>query len=276
MGRDARLLRDERIGDLVQAGWDAYYSGRERWLRSVLARLKGLTPDLPEVVDLQWRLLYLQGRLDEAMEEAQRGAALHPDDPALQHSVGWCLLELRDADAAVPYLERCCQLDAEAADAWYDLAIARERLNDEPGAQGAFTRVWELDLAAAKSTPLVFPHDQFEDILRGAIGELHPEVLESMANVVVIHEEYPDAWILEAPPYDPRLFGLFVGPVLADIRGAGTSGEEPSRIYLFQRNLERQFGHPADLAAEIRITLIHEVGHYLGLEEGDLADRGWL
>jgi len=276
MGRDARLLRDERAGELVQAGWDAYYAGRERWLRTVLARLKGLSLDTPEVLDLQWRLYYLQGRLDEAMDEARRGVALHPDDPALQHSVGWCLLELRDADAALPYLERCCQLDPDGADAWYDLALARERLVDEPGTQQAFTRVWELDHGSMESTPLVFPQGQFEDILRSAIGELPPEVLESMANVVVIHEEYPDAWILEAPPYDPRLFGLFVGPVLADVRGAQTSGEEPSRIYVFQRNLERQFGHPADLAAEIRVTLIHEVGHYLGLEEGDLADRGWL
>ena len=276
MGRDARILKDERVGELVQSGWDAYYAGRERWLRSVLARLRGLAPDTPEVVDLQWRLLYLQGRLDEAMEEARRGVALFPEDPALQHSVGWCLLELSDPADAVPYLERCCTLDPDGADAWYDLALARERLGDEPGTQQAFTRVWEVDRAAAASTPLTFEIEKFEEILRSAIAELPPEVLQSMANVVVIHEEYPDAWILEAPPYDPRLFGLFVGPVLADVRGAQMAGEEPSRIYVFQRNLERQFGHPAELAAEIRVTLIHEVGHYLGLEEGDLADRGWL
>ena len=276
MGRDARLLEDERSAELVQAGWDAYYAGRERWMRSVLARLRGLAPDTPELLDLQWRLFFLQGRLDEAMEEARRGVALYPDDPALQHSAGWCLLELRDPSAAVVYLQRCCELDPDAADAWYDLALAREQMGDEPGVQKAFARVWELDHAAIESTPLVFAHETFEEILRNAIHELPPEVLTSMANVVVIHEEYPDAWILEAPPYDPRLFGLFVGPVVSDVRGAQFSGDEPSRIYLFQRNLERQFGHPTDLAAEIRVTLIHEVGHYLGLEEGDLADRGWL
>ena len=52
--------------------------------------------------------------------------------------------------------------------------------------------------------------------------------------------------------------------------------EEPARIYVYQANLERQFQHPLDLRDEIRVTLIHEVGHYLGLSEIELAERGWL
>ena len=274
MARDARIVADERVADLVQSGWDAYHAGRERWLRAVLARLRGLVRDAPEVLDLEWRLHYLRGHLDTAMEEAGRGAEMYPDDEALQHSAGWCLLELGDAPGALPYLQWTCELDPAHADAWYDLAVAHEILGDEPGLRKAFTRTWELDRAAHAETPPTFQPEEFEEILGRAVAELPPEVMSAMDNVVVIAEDYPDAWILEAPPYDPRLFGLFVGPIFSEVRS--NQAGEPSRIYVFQRNLERQFRHPDDLADEIRVTLIHEVGHYLGLEEGELAERGWL
>jgi len=276
MARDARILRDERIAHLVQAGWDAYHAGRERWLYTVIARLQGMVQEAPEILDLQWRLHFLRGHLDLAMEEARRGAELYPDDAALQHSAGWCLLELGDAFAATPFLERACALDADHADAWYDLGIARENLGDDEGLRQAFARTWECDRAAHGSLPSTFQPEEFHDILRASIEEIPQEVRDAMDNVVVILEDYPEAWVLEEPPYDPRLFGLFVGPVYADIRSNQTGMEQPPRIYVFQRNLERQFRHPDDLAAEIRVTLIHEVGHYLGLEEADLAERGWL
>jgi len=276
MARDGRAPRDERIAHLIQAGWDAYHAGRERWLHTVIARLQGLGYDAPELLDLQWRLHFLRGHLDLAMEDARRGADLYPDDAALQHSAGWCLLELGDPAGAVPFLRRACELDPGHADTWYDLGIALESLGDSDGMREAFTRTWECDREAHGSIPLTFQPEEFHGILSDSIAEIPKEVQDAMDNVVVILEDYPDAWILDDPPYDPRLFGLFVGPVYADVRSNQTGAEEPPRIYVFQRNLERQFRHPQDLAAEIRVTLIHEVGHYLGLEEHDLAERGWL
>ena len=276
MARDGRVLRDERIADLVQAGWDAYHAGRERWLHAVIARLQGLIHQSPETLDLQWRLHFLRGQLDLAMEEARRGAGIYPDDAALQHSAGWCLLELGDAIDAVPFLESACSLDPAHADAWYDLGIAREGIGDDKGLRDAFTEAWERDREAHGTQAPLFQPDDFHGIIRETIEELPQEVRDAMDNVVVILEEYPDKWVIEEPPYDPRLFGLFVGPVYAEIRSNQIGVEEPARIYIFQRNLERQFRHPDDLAAEIRVTLIHEVGHFLGLEEPDLAERGWL
>lgn len=276
MARDGRVLRDDRIAHLVQAGWDAYHAGRERWLSAVLARLQGLVHESPETLDLQWRLQFLRGQLDLAMEEATRGAGLYPEDAALQHSAGWCLLELGDPRAAVPLLERACSVDPGHADAWYDLGIAREGIGDDAGLREAFTHAWECDREAHGSQAPFFQPDDFHQIIRESIEELPQEVRDAMDNVVVILEDYPDSWIIEEPPHDPRLFGLFVGPVYAEVRSNQIGGEEPPRIYIFQRNLERQFHTPDDLAAEIRVTLIHEVGHFLGLEEPDLAERGWL
>jgi predicted Zn-dependent protease with MMP-like domain len=44
---------------------------------------------------------------------------------------------------------------------------------------------------------------------------------------------------------------------------------------LFKRNLERSAGDAAELAEQIRVTLYHELGHYLGLDEDALEDLGY-
>ncbi len=276
MNQDPRTLRDERTRKLIEAGWDAFYGGRTRWLRAVVARLRGMVPEAPELLDLTWRLHVLEGDLDMAMEVAAGGCRAYPDDGDLHHAAGWCLLDMDSPADALPYLRRAVSLDPDNADAWYDLALALERLDDGEAMREAFRRVHELDRrrpppAGGLTTA------QFEEIVAAAMDELPEPVRRAMDNVVVLVEDYPDAWILEDAPYDPRLFGLFVGLTYAESRGSGTTPTDgPARIHLFRRNLERQFPHPDDLAAEIRVTLIHEVGHYLGLEEADLAERGWL
>ena len=49
---------------------------------------------------------------------------------------------------------------------------------------------------------------------------------------------------------------------------------KPNTIYLFQRNLERAAKNRDDLIEQIRITLYHELAHYLGFEEEDMGDLG--
>ncbi|MDP7111742.1 MAG: metallopeptidase family protein [Myxococcota bacterium] len=276
MASQHRAQRSERFQQLVDAGWEAFHDRRPRWLRAVLARMRGLEPEAPEVLDLQWRLAYVQGDMDRALEVAQQGAALYPDDPDLLYATGWCLLELGAFEDAVPPLARACEREPTLADGWYDLAVAHEALGNPEATRVAFSRVHELDVSRLSAEPRLFTIEEFEAIVASALAEVPGDVQAAMTNLAVIVEDYPDPWIVEQPPYDPRLFGLFVGPTFADTRSTNVATDEPTRIYLFQRNLERQFRHPDWLRDEIRITLIHEVGHFLGLSEADLAERGWL
>ncbi len=48
----------------------------------------------------------------------------------------------------------------------------------------------------------------------------------------------------------------------------------PSSIVLYQKNLERACDSKEQLVEEIRVTLLHEVGHFLGLDEEELEARG--
>ena len=79
----------------------------------------------------------------------------------------------------------------------------------------------------------------------------------------------------EQPPLDPELLGLFVGVPLSEQSSFSPGGELPPGILLFKRNLERLALQPAELIEEIAITVYHELGHYLGLDEQELEDLGF-
>jgi predicted Zn-dependent protease with MMP-like domain len=96
----------------------------------------------------------------------------------------------------------------------------------------------------------------FEESVRRALDSLPPQIAERLRNVaVVVEDEDPD---------DPDLFGLF--------------REEPympATIAIYRRPLEESFADPDELEREIRITVLHELGHYFGLEEDELGDLGY-
>jgi len=89
----------------------------------------------------------------------------------------------------------------------------------------------------------------------------------------VSYERMPSPALIEEG-LDADTLGLFVG---------GEHSEEnqsllPSQIILFLENIwlmvEEEEGNEADFRKEVRITYLHELGHYLGLDEDELIDRG--
>ena len=96
----------------------------------------------------------------------------------------------------------------------------------------------------------------FDESVRRALDSLPPQIAERLRNVaVVVEDEDPD---------DPDLFGLFrEEPYL------------PATITIYRRPLEESFADPDELEREIRITVLHELGHYFGMEEDQIADLGF-
>jgi predicted Zn-dependent protease with MMP-like domain len=96
----------------------------------------------------------------------------------------------------------------------------------------------------------------FDDLVRRALDTLPPEIAAGLDNVAIVVEgEHPD---------DPDLFGLFQ--------------EEPympARIVIYRIPLEESFPDPGELEREIRITVLHELGHYFGMDEGRIAELGY-
>jgi predicted Zn-dependent protease with MMP-like domain len=101
---------------------------------------------------------------------------------------------------------------------------------------------------------------------------LPQEVREASRAVPVLLEPVPGADVL-ADGFEADLLGLFTGSPL----GTEFSGEvpEPPRIFLYTANLwDFAGGEPGAYRAEVRLTYLHELGHYLGWDEDQVSARG--
>jgi predicted Zn-dependent protease with MMP-like domain len=98
---------------------------------------------------------------------------------------------------------------------------------------------------------------QFEEHVRRALDELPPDLAQRLENVVVVVED--------EHPGEPDLFGLFEeAPYL------------PAKVTIYSKPLEEEFGHDAgELEHEIRITVLHELAHYFGIDEDRLDQLGY-
>ncbi len=96
----------------------------------------------------------------------------------------------------------------------------------------------------------------FEDHVKRALDELPPNLARALENVaVVIEEEHPE---------DPDLFGLWEAHEYL-----------PTKISIYRRPLVDSFPDPQELEAEIRVTVLHELAHYFGIDEERLAELGY-
>jgi predicted Zn-dependent protease with MMP-like domain len=96
----------------------------------------------------------------------------------------------------------------------------------------------------------------FEEHVRRALDELPPAISKALENVaVVVEEEAPD---------DPDLFGLWESAEYL-----------PDKITIFRRPLVESFPDPGELEEEIRITVLHELAHYFGIDEDRLDELGY-
>ena len=105
----------------------------------------------------------------------------------------------------------------------------------------------------------------FEDQVRTALDELPPHIAAALKNVAVVVENQN--------PEDPDLFGLYHGVPLPE-RG-DMSGMLPDKISIYRIPLEESFSDPEELREEIRITVLHELAHYFGLDEDRIAELGY-
>jgi len=111
----------------------------------------------------------------------------------------------------------------------------------------------------------------FELTVDEAIERLPEWVLERIDNLVVVVEEWPNP---EQDPEGEGILGIYEGVSLPE-RSGDYIGALPDRIVIF-RGPHLELGlEPGELRDEVRRTLLHEVGHYLGIDDRRLLDLGW-
>jgi len=102
--------------------------------------------------------------------------------------------------------------------------------------------------------------------VRAALDSLPPHLAAALRNVAVVVEDENRE--------EPDLYGLYEGIPLPE-RGGDVPGALPDKITIYRVPLEEEFPVANELEREIRITVLHELGHYFGLDEDRLAELGY-
>jgi predicted Zn-dependent protease with MMP-like domain len=115
----------------------------------------------------------------------------------------------------------------------------------------------------------------FRTLVEEAIDTIPRRFAREVRNLAILVEDYPSQDQLDQfddlEPGD-TLLGLYEGTPLTQ-RSSATPWEEPDRITLFQRPIEDEAGGDEDeIVVAIGETLIHELGHYFGLEEDEIME----
>jgi predicted Zn-dependent protease with MMP-like domain len=98
---------------------------------------------------------------------------------------------------------------------------------------------------------------EFEEHVRRALDALPPDLARGLKNVAVVVEDENAA--------EPDILGLFEeAPYM------------PAKVTIYRVPLEADFGHdPERLEHEIRVTVLHELAHYFGIDEDRLHELGY-
>jgi predicted Zn-dependent protease with MMP-like domain len=106
--------------------------------------------------------------------------------------------------------------------------------------------------------------EEFGEHVRAALDSLPDDIAKGLENVAVVVEEESDE--------GPWILGTFFGHPHAE---RTPSGALPARVVIYKRPLEEAFSDPAELERQIRITVLHELAHYFGIDEDRLAELGY-
>jgi predicted Zn-dependent protease with MMP-like domain len=117
-------------------------------------------------------------------------------------------------------------------------------------------------------------HRRFEDLVAAALAGIPMPFAAALEEVAIVIDDEPSPEQLRygEPDGDDTLYGLYEGVARTEY-GADWI-QVPNRITLFRLPLEADFADPDDLADEVRITVIHELAHHLGIDDERLHDLG--
>ncbi|MBF8254053.1 MAG: protein of unknown function DUF1025 [Deltaproteobacteria bacterium] len=120
-------------------------------------------------------------------------------------------------------------------------------------------------------------HSEIRKAVARVIDKLPKEFREQLRNVEIVVETRPSNELLRAEGLDPRedtLYGIYQGVPLPD-RSALDPPLLPDKITIFAEPLLEDFPDPDELREEIRLTVLHEIAHYFGMEEEEIEELGY-
>jgi predicted Zn-dependent protease with MMP-like domain len=117
---------------------------------------------------------------------------------------------------------------------------------------------------------------QFARLVETALEELPDEFARALDEMTLEIRDRPTAEQLKelGLEEDELLLGLYVGVPLTE-RSTSDSGRLPDKILIFKEDCEIACDSEAELVREVRTTVLHELGHYFGMDEDELGEVGY-
>jgi len=233
-------------------------------------------PEHPGALYLTAEAFHDLGDYEEAERRYRRCTQLVPEHASSWSGLAVALLDQLRYDEATQVANRAIRVDERNPEAYHLRALLRERRGDVRGAERDDRRAFRLD-PDRYPVPLALDDATIEAVVTEAIAACPDSVRDALANVPVILEELPTDEVCNSfdPPRSPiDLVGLFSGPTLAEMGTDAVWTQALPAITLYRKNLQRVARDRTQLLDEVRVTLVHEIGHFLGLSEEDLEDRG--
>lgn len=117
---------------------------------------------------------------------------------------------------------------------------------------------------------------EFDKAVRKAILRIPDELRQHLENIVISVQDRPSQALLEEVglPVDNSLLGIYMGDSLMH-RSVTNPPIYPDTIFIFQKPLESICADMDELENQIAITVIHEIAHFLGIDEERLRELGY-
>lgn len=115
--------------------------------------------------------------------------------------------------------------------------------------------------------PVACDAEEFERLVVAELDDLPDEAVDGLENVVFTTEDRPEDGSLD-------LLGEYIGVPVTE-RDVYGFGELPDRIVLYREPLLAAVDSLDELREEVRVTLIHEIAHYYGIDDEELHELGW-
>lgn len=118
---------------------------------------------------------------------------------------------------------------------------------------------------------------EFDRAVRRAFDRIPAEIRGRMENVALVVKKRPSPELLAEMGYPPDepLLGLYEGAALGEHSFFAPPPLHPDTIFIFQEPLEEMCRNITELEREIEITVVHEVAHFLGINEERLEELGY-
>ena len=225
-----------------------------------------------EIHYLKSKALFYLDNLEGALFLVRRASHAVGDQPVYFAFEGQIHFELGQFPEARRVLERAAAMDPDAPHALYHLALVLERVEGPGEAAPLFARAHALD-PDHFPLPTEVADEVFSGAVRDAIDNLPRSIREYIDSVEIYVEDWPSDEMVNGERVSPQILGIFMG---VPRTGASVTAqvEDLDRVLLFKKNLEKICRSTEELIEQIQVTVRHEIGHYLGLDEDDMERLG--